>query len=154
MIEDVKRHSDYCLYHNSDMEEMKDRLIAARKEKKLSQAALAKEIGVNQSIIGSIESGYRKTSAYIPAIANVLGVEALWLTDGKLPKHKVHKILNFDESVLTLLGLPSNEAAMDLMNDMKEFAKESAESRARALQRLKDEKTGRSKESGNGNEGK
>lgn len=136
------------------MEELKDRLIAARKEKKLSQKALAKAIGTNQSVIGSLESGYRKTSAYIPAIASVLGVEALWLTDGKLPKYKVHKILNFDESVLELLGLPSNEAAMDLMHDMQEFAKESPENRARALRRLREDKTVRSKESGNGDEGK
>lgn len=90
MIDNVKRHSDYSLHHNSDMEELKDRLISARKEKKFSQDKLAKAIGVNQSVIGSLESGYRKTSAYIPAIANVLGVEALWLSDGKLPKYKTN----------------------------------------------------------------
>lgn len=37
---------------------------------------------------------------------------------------------------------------MDLIDQLKEFAKESAESRALALQRIRDDKTKRGKENG------
>lgn len=68
------------------MRTLADRLKAARDRKGLTQAELAKAAGLkNQSIIGSLESEYRKTSAYIPAIADALDVPAIWLSDGKGP---------------------------------------------------------------------
>lgn len=136
------------------MEELKDRLISARKAKKLSQKQLAKAIGVNQSIIGSLETGYRKTSAYIPAIADVLEVEALWLTEGKLPREKISKILTFDESLLVMLGLSSDKVGADLIKDLQEFAKESPSDRSKALNRLKEDKVSSSQGEGTGAKGK
>ena len=66
------------------MKTLASRLVEARHSSGLTQAELAKLAGLkNQSIIGSLESGYRKTSSYIPAIAQALGVNALWLSDGK-----------------------------------------------------------------------
>lgn len=69
------------------MSTLSTRLIEAREESGMTQAQLAKAAGVkNQSTIGMIESGERKSSAYIPAIAFVLGVESLWLSEGRGPK--------------------------------------------------------------------
>jgi len=66
-----------------------ERLIAKREEAKLSQAELAKKAKLkNQSIIGMLESGARKSSSHIPAIAHALGVESLWLSSGTGPEKR------------------------------------------------------------------
>ncbi len=68
------------------MTTVSSRLKELRTELGLSQAELAKRAHLkNQSIIGALESGYRKKSSHIPAIAKALGVEALWLAEGKGP---------------------------------------------------------------------
>lgn len=68
------------------METLAERLKICREKLGLTQTQLAKNAKLkNQSIIGSLESGYRKSSAYIPQIAEALGVESLWLTTGKPP---------------------------------------------------------------------
>lgn len=68
------------------MTTLADRLKVARIRKGLTQTELAKAAGLkNQSIIGSLESGYRKSSAYTPAIAEALDIPAIWLSDGKGP---------------------------------------------------------------------
>lgn len=69
------------------MRTLAERLAHVRTECGITQAALARAAGVNQSVIGGLETGYRKTSAYIPVIAAVLGVSALWLAEGRGPKH-------------------------------------------------------------------
>lgn len=80
------------------METLADRLKKAREEKGMNQTELAKKAHLkNQSIIGSLESGHRKSSSHIPAIAQALGVEALWLADGIGPK-RVKKIEIDNES--------------------------------------------------------
>ena len=70
------------------METLAKRLKHARAQTSLNQTQLAKKAGLkNQSIIGSLESGHRKSSAYIPAIAQALGVSAIWLATGRGPMH-------------------------------------------------------------------
>lgn len=79
-----QHQSDVSDNHNCDMDTLAKRLVAVRKEAGLSQAELAKLAGVkNQSTIGMLESGERKKSTYIPAIAVALNVSALWLADGR-----------------------------------------------------------------------
>ncbi len=71
------------------METLGKRLLECRNELGLTQAELAKKARLkNQSIIGSLESGYRKKSSHIPAIAEALGVEPLWLNEGRGAKKK------------------------------------------------------------------
>lgn len=65
------------------MNTLAKRLAWARLEKKMSQQELAKQAGVAQSTIGSLESGARLSARKITAIAEVLGVNAAWLADGK-----------------------------------------------------------------------
>ncbi len=45
-----------------------------RKQKKLSQAALAKAIGARQNTVAAIESGLTKRTKLLPELSNVLGV--------------------------------------------------------------------------------
>ena len=83
---DVKRHSDLITNKTSAMDNLATRLKRARALRGVTQAQLTKMAGLkNQSIIGSLESGHRKTSAYAPAIAEALGISAVWLSTGKGP---------------------------------------------------------------------
>lgn len=74
-------------YYDCAMNKLLDtpaqRLIWAREKKELTQEALAKLVGVRQSTIGNLETGYRKSAKHIAKIAEVLGVDALWLVEGK-----------------------------------------------------------------------
>ena len=67
-----------------------ERLKKCREDLGLSQAELAKLAKLkNQSIIGSLETGYRKKSSHTPAIAFALGIEPLWLAEGRGPKQRL-----------------------------------------------------------------
>ncbi len=58
------------------------RLQLVRKERGLSQAALAKAVGSRPSSINDIESGRNKSSIYLVRIAMVLNVDPTWLELG------------------------------------------------------------------------
>nr|WP_023595573.1 helix-turn-helix transcriptional regulator [Pandoraea pnomenusa] len=63
-----------------------ERLRWARTKAGLSQEQLGTKAGVTQSTIGNLESGTRNTARRLPQIAEVLGVNALWLAEGKGPQ--------------------------------------------------------------------
>lgn len=65
------------------MKTLAERLVWAREQKGLTQDGLAKLSGVSQSTIGNLESGLRQTARKIVNIATVLGVDPLWLAEGK-----------------------------------------------------------------------
>lgn len=65
------------------MNTLSARLAWARAQKKLSQDELANLSGVSQGSIGHLESGLRQSSRRITAIANALGVDPIWLAEGK-----------------------------------------------------------------------
>jgi len=69
------------------MDTLSERLKSTRKDMKLSQKRLGELIGVTQSVIAGLETGYRKNSAYTPQLAQVLGVNALWLATGEGEKY-------------------------------------------------------------------
>jgi len=60
-----------------------DRLKWARQKADLSQEELGKKAGVSQSTIGNLEAGTRNSARRLPQIAAVLGVNALWLAEGR-----------------------------------------------------------------------
>ena len=62
------------------------RIKERRKELDISQQQLADAVGIKQSAISQLESGTSQKTAYVAAIAAKLGVNALWLQDGKGPK--------------------------------------------------------------------
>jgi SOS-response transcriptional repressor LexA len=65
------------------METLAKRLRWARKQKRISQEELGKLAGVSQSTIGNLEAGTRASARKIASIAAALGVNALWLAEGK-----------------------------------------------------------------------
>ncbi|MCX8566855.1 MAG: Transcriptional regulator, contains XRE-family HTH domain [Glomeribacter sp. 1016415] len=64
------------------METLAKRLTWARHQKKMPQVILARLVGVTQSAIGNLETGARLSSRHTAKIAAVLGVDALWLSEG------------------------------------------------------------------------
>lgn len=60
-----------------------ERLKWARINAGLSQEELGKKAGVSQSTIGNLEAGTRSSARRLPQIADVLGVDALWLAEGR-----------------------------------------------------------------------
>lgn len=116
---DVKRHSDISAIHTKNMETLAERLKHARGKSKLNQVQLAKKAGLkNQSIIGSLESGHRKSSTYIPAIAQVLGVNAIWLATGKgvmMATGEQPNISNFDRKLWDQVVWLWNNADPEIM---------------------------------------
>lgn len=59
------------------------RIKQLRKEAKLSQIELAEKVGLKQSTISDLEVGKSTGTTYLAQIAQVLGVNALWLETGK-----------------------------------------------------------------------
>src|SRR5690554_7083122 len=63
--------------------EYKDRVKAARKHAKLTQAALADAVGIKQASISELETGKSQSSTYNATIAKACGVDPVWLETGR-----------------------------------------------------------------------
>ncbi|WP_311969323.1 XRE family transcriptional regulator [Pseudomonas baltica] len=59
--------------------EYKERVKAARAHAKLTQAQLAKAVGIDQASISDLERGRSQRSSYNASIAKACGVSAIWL---------------------------------------------------------------------------
>lgn len=67
------------------MENFSDRLRHARKQRNLTQAALARASGLSQRTISSYETGMRKSTTVLIQLAQALEVSPAWLTTGVGP---------------------------------------------------------------------
>lgn len=74
-----------CIYGVADNGAMSigHRIKEARSALGMSQAQLAKRVGVSQGTIGHIEAGRNDTSKHLVVIAAALGVRAEWLQTGR-----------------------------------------------------------------------
>lgn len=70
------------------------RLREARKDAKLSQAELAKRVGIKQPTLSDLENDVTKGSTAIATIAAALGVSALWLAEGRGPRRGNESVQN------------------------------------------------------------
>ena len=61
------------------------RLRAARKAAKLTQAAAAKKAGMAQPTLSELENDSYPSSTFTPRLAHAYGVSARWLADGDGP---------------------------------------------------------------------
>jgi transcriptional regulator with XRE-family HTH domain len=62
------------------------RLVEARKEAKLSQVKAAGKVRMSQSNLSELENDAYPTSSFTPQLAQLYGVTAMWLAEGKRPK--------------------------------------------------------------------
>ena len=70
------------------MTTLSERMKSAREAAGLTQDALAKRAHCGQTTIASIENGRNEGATPLPMLAHVLGVEALWLAEGKGPRRR------------------------------------------------------------------
>lgn len=82
----VNRQSYGLNRYSPSMSTFGERLKEARLDKKLSQGALAKIVGVKQPTIAELE-GQGKGSSKTPLLAKALGVNPIWLSEGKGNKY-------------------------------------------------------------------
>lgn len=59
------------------------RVKLAREIKKMSQVQLAKAVGISQGTLSDLERGKNRSSLELTKIADVLGVSAIWLSEGR-----------------------------------------------------------------------
>jgi SOS-response transcriptional repressor LexA len=62
--------------------EYKERIKAARRHAGLTQAQLAKLVGIDQASISDLERGRSQRSSYNASIAKACGVSAIWIESG------------------------------------------------------------------------
>lgn len=62
--------------------ELKDRLKRARKNAGLTQVELAERAGIKQASVSEIERGLTRTSGHLIKLAQICGVDPVWLADG------------------------------------------------------------------------
>lgn len=65
--------------------ELKDRLKHARRYAHLTQSELAERAGIKQASISEIERGLSRTSGHLVKLAQICGVNPLWLAEGVGP---------------------------------------------------------------------
>jgi phage repressor protein C with HTH and peptisase S24 domain len=65
------------------MQTLGERLLMARKEKKMTQQDLARKAGLTQATISDIERGRNQTTVEAPSLAKALGISVDYLLTGK-----------------------------------------------------------------------
>lgn len=70
---------------NNRVMEYKERIKAARRHANLTQAQLAKIVGIDQASISDLERGRSQRSSYNASIAKACGVSAIWIESGTGP---------------------------------------------------------------------
>lgn len=63
------------------------RLRSCRKENALTQHEVCSRTGIKQGTLSELENDKYPTSSYVPRLAALYGVEALWLAEGRPPKN-------------------------------------------------------------------
>lgn len=93
------RKTDVDLADDYAMSTLGQRLKECRKEKGLRQAEVCLRIGIKQGTLSELENDKYPTSSFVPRLAVLYGVEAIWLSDGKGPKTRTYGLQDVDKSI-------------------------------------------------------
>lgn len=105
------------------MKTLQERLIYAREQKQMSQAALGKAIGKTQSTIAALETGRNKGTTHIAKLAEILNVSAIWLETGEgemRPRPRDHEISDIHAPRLWSRNAPLSEDEYTFAPHLKE----------------------------------
>ena len=94
----VNRNTDWFLDENIGMTKMTlgERLKEARDEAGLTQTAAAKAAKMSQPNLSELENDEYPTSSFLPVLAEIYGVEPLWLSEGRGPKKRKYSTSDLD----------------------------------------------------------
>lgn len=79
----VNRQTEVERRHHPKMNTLGQRIRSRRKELKMTQKALAAKVGMSQGNLSELENDLYPSSSFVPRLAEVLKVTAIWLADGK-----------------------------------------------------------------------
>lgn len=83
----VNKKTDAFLYQTAYMKKtFGQRIRECRKDKRLSQEALASRAGMSQANLSELENDKYPSSTFTPQLASILGVRAVWLAEGRGPR--------------------------------------------------------------------
>ena len=92
------RKTDVDLADDDVMSTLGQRLKECRREKGLRQAEVCLRIGIKQGTLSELENDKYPTSSFVPRLAALYGVEAIWLSDGKGPKVRTYGLQDVDKT--------------------------------------------------------
>ena len=92
------RKTDVDLADDVAMSTLGQRLKECRKEKGLRQAEVCLRIGIKQGTLSELENDKYPTSSFVPRLAALYGVEAIWLSDGKGPKVRTYGLQDVEKA--------------------------------------------------------
>ena len=80
------RQTDVYRHQNTDMGTFGLRLKKCRISAGLKQKEVCARTGIKQGTLSELENDKYPTSSFVPHLASLYGVEALWLAEGRGPK--------------------------------------------------------------------
>jgi transcriptional regulator with XRE-family HTH domain len=108
----VNRHTNAGVIHNADMEKVGDRIRRMRLARKLTQAQVAKAIGITQGSFTQLETGISKAPAAstLTRLARFFEVDPEWLMTGRGTQHPVSALTDAESELILLFRSLSNES--------------------------------------------
>lgn len=79
----VNRQTEAETDDHQEMNTLGQRIRTRRKELGLTQKDLAAKVGMSQANLSELENDLYPSSSFVPRMAEVLKVSAMWLADGK-----------------------------------------------------------------------
>lgn len=106
-----------CAYKLAPMSTLKDRIKQAREYGKLTQKQLAERVGVSQPVISQLERGDNLQSVHLLKIAEVCGVDPVWLANGA-GEGPAEAIAAAETAIASVPGTGKTSSAADLVRAM------------------------------------
>lgn len=100
-LRSVSRSYKVALMNTPDLPQLKDRLIWARERTGLEQKEVCDRVGMATSTYNRLEKGKNQKTSFIAQIADVYGVNPIWLATGR-GSHVVTRITKLDENSTTV----------------------------------------------------
>lgn len=105
-----------------------ERLRGSREALGISQGRLATLVGhgLTQQAVAAMEDPKKKRggSKFVPVMAVILQVEALWLASGEGPRTRNHSLTNFTQNVPARDGTEPKEVVMTIVGLIKALIEE------------------------------
>lgn len=110
-IQGHNRRTDSIPYQNSNMGTLGQRLKQCRKDSGYKQAEVCARTGIKQGTLSELENDKYPTSSFVPQLAQLYGVDAMWLATGSGTKAKI-KVSDIAMKIAEMVSeMPEDEQA-------------------------------------------
>lgn len=117
----VKPHTYPRDIHNPSMEKVGDRIRRLRKVRKLTQAQVAKAVGVTQGSFAQLETGTSKSpsSVTLTRLARFFEVDPEWLMTGKGAQQQIASFSDAETELILLFRALSSDGQSYILGRAK-----------------------------------